>query len=254
MLGSAIIKSLIGNLLEKLGSDLLGTWNLADNIEINSFSPLDIELRNLPIPQIIFEVADLPFIVIYSNVRLVKVSLKTDQMPSEENPLSIEGWDVDLQIRLASLDEWDSRKWCRRLLKSKRKKILRWYKYVSPWSTNKVADQISQSLETSIVNSLNIKLHNVHCVLIDDHLGPSPFAIDISSDSFFITSANDPGVLSEEELRGKESHLLQFLWIRFYGFRAVFRRSDHPLLASVPKNVVTKLWSGVEQQIRVVKG
>ncbi|KAJ1609385.1 hypothetical protein OJ252_2257 [Cryptosporidium canis] len=241
MLGSAIIKSLIGNLLEKLGSDLLGTWNLADNIEINSFSPLDIELRNLPIPQIIFEVADLPFIVIYSNVRLVKVSLKTDQMPSEENPLSIEGWDVDLQIRLASLDEWDSRKWCRRLLKSKRKKILRWYKYVSPWSTNKVADQISQSLETSIVNSLNIKLHNVHCVLIDDHLGPSPFAIDISSDSFFITSANDPGVLSEEELRGKESHLLQFLWIRFYGFRAVFRRSDHPLLASVPKNVVTKL-------------
>ncbi|KAH8581734.1 uncharacterized protein ELE39_001864 [Cryptosporidium sp. chipmunk genotype I] len=241
MLGSTIIKSLIGNLLEKLGSDLLGTWNLAENIEINSFSPLDIELKNLPIPQIIFEVADLPFIVIYSNIRQVKVFLKTDQMPCEENPLNIEAWDLDLQIRLASLDEWDSKKWCKRLLKSKRKKILRWYKYVSPWSTHKVANQISQSLETSIVNSLNIKLHNIHCMLIDDHLGPNPFAIEILTDSFYISSVDDSKTLSQEELQGKKSSLLQFLWIRFYGFRVIFRKFDDLLLTSVPKNVVTKL-------------
>ncbi|KAF7457543.1 putative integral membrane protein [Cryptosporidium felis] len=241
MLGSSIIKSLVRNLLEKLGSDLLGTWNLAENVEINSFSPLDIELSNVPVPQIVFEVADLPFIVVYSNVRRARVQLKMDKMPSEENALNVEAWDVDLQLRLASVDEWDSRKWCKRLLKSKRKKIWRWYKYCSPWTSNKVADQISQSLETSLANSLDIRLHNVHCLLMDDYLGPEPFALEILSDSFCISSPSDQGVLSEEELQGKKSNLLQFLWIRFYGLRAIFRRFDGMLLTSVPKNVVTKL-------------
>ncbi|XP_665488.1 hypothetical protein [Cryptosporidium hominis TU502] len=78
-------------------------------------------------------------------------------------------------------------------------------------------------------------------MLIDDHLGSNPFAIEIICDTFNISSINDSKILSREELQGKKSNLLQFLWIRFYGFRVIFRKFNDLLLTSVPKNVVTKL-------------
>ncbi|KAK6590870.1 hypothetical protein RS030_111877 [Cryptosporidium xiaoi] len=241
VLGSSIIKSLIGNLLEKLGSDIFGNWNLAENIEINSFSPLEIELRNIPIPQLLFEIADLPFIIIYSNIRRVKVCLKTDKMPSEDNPLNIEAWDVDIQFRMATLDEWDSKKWCKRFHNTKIRKLRKWYNYISPWSSKKVDNIISQSIEVSLVNSLNININNIHAFFLDDTFGPKPFCIEILCDSMNISSPNDGNILSEEELKGKKQNLLEFMWIRFYSLRIIYRIFDQLLLKSVPKNVITKI-------------
>ncbi|KAL7068755.1 hypothetical protein ACR3K2_07970 [Cryptosporidium serpentis] len=237
VLGASLIKALFGNILEKFGSDILGNWNLSENIEIHSFSPLDLELTNFPVPQILFDIAELPFVIVYSNIENIRICVNSDQIVSKSNPINIKVKNVDIQIRLANPDEWNISKWSKKILKSKKKRLKEWEKFVSPWSTKSVDNSLTQSIETSIVNSLVINAYNIHAYIIDDDIGDSPFTFEIFADTLKISSPYKSLDLCEQEKDGLNSNLLQFLWIRFYGFRIIYKKFNECLLCSISKNI-----------------
>ncbi|OII73512.1 hypothetical protein cand_003370, partial [Cryptosporidium andersoni] len=237
LFGASLIKALFRNILEKFGSDILGNWNLSENIEIHSFSPLDLELSNFPVPQILFDIAELPFVIVYSNIGNIRICVNSDQIVSKSNPINIEVKNVDIQVRLANPDEWNISKWSKKILKSKKKRLREWEKFVSPWSTKLVDNSLTQSIETSIVNSLVINAYNIHAYIMDDDIGDSPFTFEILADTLKINSPYNSLDLRKQEKDGLNSNLFQFLWIRFYGFRIIYKKFSEYLLCSISKNI-----------------
>lgn len=66
-----MFQHLLVQLLEQYVQEFLGNWDLASNLRIGGLTEPTINLTNVPLPQVIFDLAEIPFIVEYSNIAKV---------------------------------------------------------------------------------------------------------------------------------------------------------------------------------------
>ncbi|KAL8435323.1 hypothetical protein ACSSS7_002576 [Eimeria intestinalis] len=160
-----MLANILDQVIKTYGKEFLGDWDPINNFRIDSLTDPEIHLTNIPFPQQLFELAEIPFAVDYSNIA------KGDR------------------------------------------------------------SSVAQTIEPRIVNSLSIRVRNIHVHIVDDNLGVTPWAFECHVDEFCIDSPKrgDPRV-SEMEATGLEQCLLMGLWMRFLGLHFWYREFPRPQL------------------------
>lgn len=67
----SMINQLIAQLVDQYVREFLGDWDPVENLKIGSLTEPEVNLTNVPLPQFIFDIAEIPFIVDYSNIAKV---------------------------------------------------------------------------------------------------------------------------------------------------------------------------------------
>lgn len=84
------------------------------------------------------------------------------------------------RIRLLYPSEWNSEFWRDKILKSKLKRTVLWERFASLLgSAQGDRSSVAQTLEPRIVNSLAIRVRNIHVHIVDDNLGATPWAFEV---------------------------------------------------------------------------
>lgn len=84
------------------------------------------------------------------------------------------------RIRLLYPSEWNSEFWRNKILKAKLKRTALWEKFASLLgSAQGDRSSVAQTIEPRIVNSLAIRVRNIHVHIVDDNLGATPWAFEV---------------------------------------------------------------------------
>lgn len=84
-------------------------------------------------------------------------------------------------IRLLYPSEWNSEFWRDKLLKAKLKRVSLWERFASLLgSAQGDRSSVAQTIEPRIVNSLSIRIRNIHVHIVDDNFGPTPWAFEVT--------------------------------------------------------------------------
>lgn len=84
------------------------------------------------------------------------------------------------RIRLLYPSEWNSAFWRDKILKAKLKRTALWEKFASLLgSAQGDRSSVAQTIEPRIVNSLSIRVRNIHVHIVDDYLGATPWAFEV---------------------------------------------------------------------------
>ncbi|CDJ56636.1 hypothetical protein EMWEY_00003800, partial [Eimeria maxima] len=229
-----MLANILDQVIKTYGKEFLGDWDPINNFRIDSLTDPEIHLTNIPFPQQLFELAEIPFAVDYSNIAKVraKFSWQTFFGTPGTYPFAIEAEDLEIRIRLLYPSEWSSEFWRDKILKSKLKRTVLWERFASLLgSAQGDRSSVAQTLEPRIVNSLSIRVRNIHLHIVDDNLGATPWAFECHVDEFCIDSPKrgDPRI-SEMEATGLEQCLLMGLWMRFLGLHIWYREFPKPQL------------------------
>ncbi|OEH74298.1 hypothetical protein cyc_03597 [Cyclospora cayetanensis] len=229
-----MLANILDQVIKAYGKEFLGDWDPINNFRIDSLTDPEIHLTNIPFPQQLFQLAEIPFAVDYSNIAKVraKFSWQTFFGAPGTYPFAIEADDLEIRIRLLYPSEWNSEFWRDKILKAKLKRTVLWEKFASLLgSAQGDRSSVAQTLEPRIVNSLAIKVRNIHVHIVDDNLGATPWAFECHVDEFCIDSPKrgDPRI-SDIEATGLEQCLLMGLWMRFVGLHFWYREFKRPQL------------------------
>lgn len=66
-----MFNQLIAQFIDQYVREFLGDWDLVTNLKIGSLTVPEVNLTNVPLPQVIFDLAEIPFVVDYSNIAKV---------------------------------------------------------------------------------------------------------------------------------------------------------------------------------------
>lgn len=67
-----MINQLLAPIIDQYVREFLGDWDLARNLQISSVMVPEINLTNVPLPQFVFDLAELPLVVCSSNIGRVQ--------------------------------------------------------------------------------------------------------------------------------------------------------------------------------------
>ncbi|KAL8269859.1 hypothetical protein Esti_006219 [Eimeria stiedai] len=229
-----MLANILDQVIKTYGKEFLGDWDPINNFRIDSLTDPEIHLTNIPFPQQLFELAEIPFAVDYSNIAKVraKFSWQTFFGSPGAYPFAIDADGLEIRIRLLYPSEWSSEFWRDKILKAKLKRAAAWEKFASLLgSAQGDRSSMAQTIEPRIVNSLSIRVRNIHVHIVDDNLGVTPWAFECHVDEFCIDSPKrgDPRI-SEMEATGLEQCLLMGLWMRFVGMHFWYREFSRPQL------------------------
>ncbi|CDR95970.1 hypothetical protein, conserved [Babesia bigemina] len=210
-----MIHKLIEQMVKAFGRDVIEQWLPLDRLNITSITDPEIRLTNVPIPEKCFEHPSMPFTVVKSNIRSVIIRCPWNVMLQKDcnAALSIEVRDVEAVVRFKRIDEWGV-DIVQNALTSTRERLLRkWNAVASSLRLLSVKKGKRGSRAAAILNSLDIAVHNVRVVLLDNLLYKEAFAITIEAE--FIRGVgmqqDDPS-LSEDERKAVADSLLNALW------------------------------------------
>lgn len=215
-----MLHKIVDQLIKTFGREVLEQWVPLERLSITSIADPELTLTNIPLPDKLFESPSIPFVPIKSNLGrvVVKCPWKTFLNSDRNVALTVEIYDLDAVLRFKRLDEW-STEHVRGIMLSLRDVLLRkWNSMVSSFgllSTNKGA---KGSKAVALVNSLDITIHNLKIVLLDNLLYKEPFSITIEAERVHgVSMRPDDPSLNEEEQRGIENSLLVAMWFNSSG-------------------------------------
>eukprot|EP00917_Polyrhabdina_sp_WS-2016_P006718 GHVP01014977.1.p1 GENE.GHVP01014977.1~~GHVP01014977.1.p1 ORF type:complete len:3974 (-),score=704.26 GHVP01014977.1:297-12218(-) len=227
---SSLIHSIPG--LDALMKDLFGEWDLSEHVHVQSFTEPEVHLRNVPVPQRIFDLAELPLKIEYSNISILKAKIHPRRLwikkgnPSEPI-VEVEAEDANIRLSFKPVSEWDSSAAYQKLFANKMKRIKLWKNFVSKMGSLKPNNSLKQTIAVRIMNGLQLRIKNVHLEFYDEHYNTIPMVIEAWADELRIepVSKTDPR-FTEEEKMGLEKFYLSCLWIRILNIRAFFREVE----------------------------
>lgn len=83
-------------------------------------------------------------------------------------------------MRLLYPSEWSSEFWRDKILKAKLKRTVLWERFASLLGSSRgEGSSLTQTLEPRIVNSLSVRVRNIHVHIVDDNLGKTPWAFEV---------------------------------------------------------------------------
>lgn len=63
-----MINQLVAQFVDQYIREFLGDWDPAVNLKIDSLTEPEVNLTNVPLPQYVFDMAEIPFVIDYSNI------------------------------------------------------------------------------------------------------------------------------------------------------------------------------------------
>eukprot|EP01053_Blabericola_migrator_P003383 Blabericola_migrator_1__3382@NODE_19_length_22812_cov_29_182765_g16_i0_p1_GENE_NODE_19_length_22812_cov_29_182765_g16_i0NODE_19_length_22812_cov_29_182765_g16_i0_p1_ORF_typecomplete_len5081_score723_24VPS13/PF16908_5/0_56VPS13/PF16908_5/50VPS13/PF16908_5/1_6e03Chorein_N/PF12624_7/0_042SHRBD/PF06650_12/1_8e04SHRBD/PF06650_12/6_4e02SHRBD/PF06650_12/0_018_NODE_19_length_22812_cov_29_182765_g16_i0735822600 len=234
------MQSILNNVSERLKQHLGGNWNLLSSLQRSRLlrTRPELDFTDVPLPQAVITMAELPFVVDYSCIAKVHVEFTWAAVYGESaEPIKVQAENADVRLRLTYPSECDPNFWEAKYMKKEAKKMKNWDKFGSLLSKTVADMSLRQSAATKTINSLDVSLKNIRLQIVDDNICDTPFAFEAYIDELKVSSPppNDPR-LSATEKHGLSRHLLQALWIRFLGFHFFFKEFSAPKLPD-PKAV-----------------
>lgn len=63
-----MLNQLIAQLIDQYVREFLGDWDPVANLKIEGLTEPEVNLTNVPLPQVVFDLAEIPFVVDHSNI------------------------------------------------------------------------------------------------------------------------------------------------------------------------------------------
>ncbi|EUD68346.1 hypothetical protein C922_01366 [Plasmodium inui San Antonio 1] len=218
-----MIKNIINQFIKLFGQEYLGEWDAIQNLTINSVTSPEILLKNVPFPEKLFELAELPFEIVYSNIKNLRIKFLWSSIFSNNvSPINIYANDLFLVIKFSYPSLWDTNKIMNHQYKLKRTKLEKWDSINI--SKEKKEDNFLKALPVKLVNSLRILVENIKIVFFDNYIHKNPFTFEFLIKNFKIDELNKYNVkLTEEEKRNIKKNFLINIWIRMIGLHIIYK-------------------------------
>ncbi|ETB62439.1 hypothetical protein YYC_01011 [Plasmodium yoelii 17X] len=218
-----MIKNILNQFIKLFGQEYLGEWDPIKNLTVNSVTSPEVLLTNVPFPEKLFELAELPFEIIYSNIKNLRIKFLWSSIFSNNiSPINIYADDCFIVIKYSYPSLWDTNKIINHQYKQKIKKLQKWD--IINILKEKKEDSFLKSLPVKLVNSLRILVENIRIVFFDNYIHKNPFTLEVFIKSFKIDELNKYKVkLTEEEKKNIKKNLLINIWIRLIGLQIIFK-------------------------------
>ncbi|SBT36158.1 hypothetical protein, conserved [Plasmodium ovale wallikeri] len=203
--------------------EYLGEWDAIENLTINSVTSPEILLKNVPFPEKLFELAELPFEIVYSNIKSLRIKFLWSSIFSNNiSPISIYANDLFLVIKFSYPSSWDTNRIMNHQYNLKKNKLIKWDSINI--SKEKNDESFLRALPVKLVNSLRILAENIKIIFFDNYIHKNPFTLEFIIKKFKIDELNKYKVkLTEEEKKNIRKNLLINIWIRLIGVHMIYK-------------------------------
>ncbi|ANQ08712.1 Uncharacterized protein PCOAH_00029380 [Plasmodium coatneyi] len=218
-----MIKNIINQFIKLFGQEYLGEWDAIQNLTINSVTSPEILLKNVPFPEKLFELMELPFEIVYSNIKNLRIKFLWSSIFSNNiSPINIYANDLFLVIKFSYPSLWDTNKIMNHQYKQKKTKLQKWDSINI--SKEKKEENFLKALPVKLVNSLRILVQNIKIVFFDNYIHKNPFTFEFLIKNFKIDELNKYNVkLTEEEKKNIKKNFLINIWIRMMGLHIIYK-------------------------------
>ncbi|GFE55192.1 amine-terminal region of A TM vesicle-mediated sorter [Babesia ovis] len=215
-----MIYKLIDHMVKAFGREVIEQWIPLERLNITSLTDPEITLTNIPIPDKLFENPSIPLSVVKSNIGkvVIRCPWKTVFRNDGSVSLTVDVKDVDAVLRFKRIDEWNKDTVEKVLVETREKLLKQWNAAVSSLGLLSSKAGRKGSKAAGILNSLDLKVHNIKIMLADNMLYKEPFSITVEAEYFrgIGMQPNDP-TLSEYERQGVADSMLNALWFTSSG-------------------------------------